>query len=237
MTGVGLYRDEAIVLRTQKLGEADRIITLDDGRIEETHRGMERLREELTALTSLFPRYPAALSTAATADGEPLETVRRRFQELREPLIPRAAEFAARNMSPPLMARARSLENQLHDLALCEETLGRLLVIFSDPPSDRMRQIGDSFFQPLEFLLATMAETGEASTADEIDLLLRLTEDRGELMTSLREGYFDSERGLTEEEKRFLFEMTELFAQAVYLIREWAESCRTWIKSESGPGA
>ncbi len=214
---------------------ADRIITLDDGRIEETHRGMERLRGELTALTALLPRYAAALSMAGTDGGEPLETLRLRFQGLREPLIPRAAEFAARKMAPPLIVRARSLENQLHDLALCEETLGRLLALLSDPPSDRMRRIGDTFFQPLEFLLATMADTGEASIVDEVDLLLRLTEDRGELMTGLRERYFASEPGLSEEEKRFLFEMTELFARTVYLIREWAVSCRIWIQSSSDP--
>ncbi|MHB8772602.1 MAG: ATP-binding cassette domain-containing protein [Syntrophales bacterium] len=217
---------------TRILDIADRIITLDDGRIEETHRGMERLREALTGLAALLPRYAEVLSAAAADRGKAHETVRRRFQELREPLMPRAAEFAARKMSPPLMAQARSLEKQLHDLALCEEALGRLLPLFSDPPSDRMRRIADTFFQPLEFLLATMAETGEASTAGEIDLLMGLTEDRGELMTSLRERYFGTESGLNEEEKRFLFEMTELFARVVYLIRQWAESCRVWMKGE-----
>ena len=30
---MALYRDEGVVLRTAKLGEADRIITLEDGRI------------------------------------------------------------------------------------------------------------------------------------------------------------------------------------------------------------
>ncbi|MDD5169507.1 MAG: ABC transporter ATP-binding protein [Syntrophales bacterium] len=39
---------------------ADRIITLEDGRIEETHRGMERLLEASTALTTLLPVYAAA---------------------------------------------------------------------------------------------------------------------------------------------------------------------------------
>ena len=222
----------AILLGTHDnriLDIADRIITLDDGRIEETHRGMERLREALSALIALLPRYAAAVSAAATDEEEPLETLRYRFQELREPLIARAAEFTARKMSPELMARARSLVKQLHDLALCEETLERLLVLFSNPPSDRMRRIGDTFFQPMEFLLSTMAETSYASIAGDIDLLMRLTEDRGDLMTSLRERFFDSEAGLDGEEKRFLFEMTELFARVVYLIREWADSCRVWI--------
>ncbi|WP_396954780.1 DNA repair protein RecO, partial [Nocardioides sp. J9] len=42
---VVLYRDEAIVLRTHKLGEADRIITLltrDNGRIRAVAKGVRR---------------------------------------------------------------------------------------------------------------------------------------------------------------------------------------------------
>ena len=42
---MGLYRDEAVVLRTQKLGEADRIITLltrDTGRVRAVAKGVRR---------------------------------------------------------------------------------------------------------------------------------------------------------------------------------------------------
>ena len=45
MVDVGLYRDEAIVLRTQKLGEADRIITLltrAHGRVRAVAKGVRR---------------------------------------------------------------------------------------------------------------------------------------------------------------------------------------------------
>jgi|GEM_PF-187230 len=220
---------------------ADRIITLDDGRVEETHIGMDRLGEAMTDLTALFPRYLAAIS-AATDGEETLRSLQHRFQELRDPLIHQAAEFAARRMSPLLMARARNLEKQLYDLALCEETISMLWVLFSTPPSDRMRNLGDSFFQSLEFLLITMAETCATPTADGVEMLLRLTENRGKLMTTLRERYFDSGASLDvngsggryqgseknlyldKEEKRHLFELTELFARTVYIIHKWAES-------------
>ncbi|MDD5169265.1 MAG: ATP-binding cassette domain-containing protein [Syntrophales bacterium] len=215
------------------LDVADRIITLDDGRVEETHRGMERLNDAITALSALFPAYVATISAEGTAKGEPLEVLQDRFQELREPLIPQASEFAARRMSPPLMTQARSLEKQLHDLALCEETLTRLVAIFAASPSEKMANLADAFFQPLEFLLATMVETRQDPTIEGIDLLLQLTEDRGQLMTSLRERYFASGPGLGEEEKQYLFELTDLFARIVYLIRAWVESWRVWAAPHS----
>ncbi len=36
---------------------ADRIVTLDDGRVEETNMGMDSLGEAMTDITALFPRY------------------------------------------------------------------------------------------------------------------------------------------------------------------------------------
>ncbi|MCE5333256.1 MAG: ATP-binding cassette domain-containing protein [Desulfobacteraceae bacterium] len=210
---------------------ADRIITLDEGRIEETHRGMERLREALTALTTMLPKYTSTLS-AETGEAESLQTLRLRFREAREPLLSSAAEFAARKMSPSLMGQARSLQDQLHDLALYEEALASLLLLLSAPPSEGMRSFGDSFFQSLEFLVITMAETAESPVYDGIDLFLQLTEDRESMMTGLREKYFDSVGGLEEAEKRYLFELTDLFTRTIYLMHQCALSWRVWQQTE-----
>lgn len=49
---MSLYRDEAIVLRTQKLGEADRIITMltrDHGRIRGVAKGVRRTKSKFGA--------------------------------------------------------------------------------------------------------------------------------------------------------------------------------------------
>ena len=49
MGAVGLYRDEGVVLRTQKLGEADRIITLltrAHGRVRAVGKGVRRTRSK-----------------------------------------------------------------------------------------------------------------------------------------------------------------------------------------------
>ncbi len=144
------YREGvAILLVTHDnriLDIADRIITLDDGRVEESHRGMERLNEAITTLSAMFSAYTATISAAATVKRDPLEVLQGRFQKLREPLLSLAAEFAAWKMSPTLMAEARSLEKQLYGLALCEETLIRLLALFSAPPSEKMASLADIFF-------------------------------------------------------------------------------------------
>ncbi len=55
--GVALYRDEAIVLRTQKLGEADRIVTLltrNRGRVRAVAKGVRKTTSRLGARVEPF---------------------------------------------------------------------------------------------------------------------------------------------------------------------------------------
>jgi len=49
---VALYRDNAVVIRTQKLGEADRIVTLfsrEHGRIRAVAKGVRRTKSKFGA--------------------------------------------------------------------------------------------------------------------------------------------------------------------------------------------
>jgi hypothetical protein len=124
------------------------------------------------------------------------------------------------------MSQAQNLERQLHDIALCEETLSEFLTRLSNPPSGQKSELDDSLFQSLEFLLITLEETANGQSADDVDMLLNLTEDRGKMMASLRERYFDPKSGLDEKEKLYLFETTNLFARMVFLIHELALSWR-----------
>ena len=50
---MALYRDEAVVLRTAKLGEADRIITLltrDHGKVRAVAKGVRRTKSRENAI-------------------------------------------------------------------------------------------------------------------------------------------------------------------------------------------
>ena len=62
---VSLYRDEGVVLRTQKLGEADRIITLltrSHGRVRAVGKGVRRTRQQVRGPAgAVHPRRPADL--------------------------------------------------------------------------------------------------------------------------------------------------------------------------------
>jgi len=71
--GVPLYRDEAIVLRTHKLGEADRIITLltrNHGRVRAVAKGVRRTTSKFGSRLEPFTHVELQL-----AEGRSLDTV------------------------------------------------------------------------------------------------------------------------------------------------------------------
>jgi len=68
---VGLYRDEAVVLRTQKLGEADRIVTLltrHHGRIRGVAKGVRRTSSRFGARLEPFAHVDVQLHTGRSLD-------------------------------------------------------------------------------------------------------------------------------------------------------------------------
>jgi len=68
---VGLYRDEAIVLRTQKLGEADRIITLltrSSGRVRAVAKGVRRTTSRFGSRLEPFTHVDLQLAEGRSLD-------------------------------------------------------------------------------------------------------------------------------------------------------------------------
>ena len=68
---VGLYRDDAIVLRTQDLGEADRIVTLltrRTGRVRAVAKGVRRTKSRFGARLEPFTHADLQLHTGRSLD-------------------------------------------------------------------------------------------------------------------------------------------------------------------------
>jgi len=71
MGQVNLYRDEGVVLRTQKLGEADRIITLltrEHGRVRAVAKGVRRTRSKFGSRLEPFNRVDVQFYAGRSLD-------------------------------------------------------------------------------------------------------------------------------------------------------------------------
>ena len=96
-TPKSLYRDEGVVLRTQKLGEADRIITLltrRHGKVRAVAKGVRRTKSKFGARLEPFSHVDLQLYTGRNLDivtqAESIRVLRQRRSSTTTPATPPA---------------------------------------------------------------------------------------------------------------------------------------------------
>ena len=155
---MGLYRDEAVVLRTQKLGEADRIVTLltrHGGRVRGVAKGVRRTSSRFGARLEPFAHIDVQLHTGRSLDVvTQVETLRPYGAEL-------SADYARWTAGQAMLETAERLTPEEREPA----TQQFLLVIGG------LRSLaGGEHDAPLildAFLLRSLAVAGWAASCDD----------------------------------------------------------------------
>jgi len=182
---VGIYRDDAIVLRTQKLGEADRIVTLlarRAGRIRAVAKGVRRTKSRFGARLEPFTHVDLLLYTGRSLDvitqadtvrpyGKPFATDYPRYTagtamlETAEKFTPVEKEPAMRQFLL-LVGGLRALGEGVHDprLVLDAYLLRSLAVAGFAPALDECAVCGTRAAAP-DDAQTSAAETSAAETS------------------------------------------------------------------------
>jgi DNA repair protein RecO (recombination protein O) len=155
---VSLYRDDGIVLRTQKLGEADRIVTIltrRNGRVRAVGKGVRRTRSRFGARLEPFTHVDLLLYTGRSLDViTQAETVR----AYGEPL---AADY------PRYTSGTAMLETAERFTPIEKEPLIRQFLLLVGG----LRALGERVHDPRlvldAYLLRTLAVAGYAPALDE----------------------------------------------------------------------
>ncbi len=83
--------------------------------------------------------------------------------------------------------------------------------------------------ESLHTLLLSALDAARSADPDEVDMLLRMTADRGDLMERLRRNLLSGPQPLDHQQKSHLFYLTSLFERSVWLLRQLA----TLLKSSA----
>lgn len=198
------------------LDVADRILTLEDGRMEENHRGLERTAEELKAGMGRIARYPSFFKNEVTNKDytEFSEETRYNLSQTRDCIH----ALVARRLCINVAGEAQSLAEMSEILCLLEQGVREFGILFNDAPAEIPGQLMESFFESLEFLLITAFETISSGKAEDIEALNRLTEDRGPLFETLRARSLERSSGTSQYIPDYLFDLTTLFARLIYFL-------------------
>jgi len=155
---VSLYRDDGIVLRTQKLGEADRIVTVltrRNGRIRAVGKGVRRTKSRFGARLEPFTHVDLLLYTGRSLDViTQAETVR----PYGEPLVADYPRYTSGTAMLETAERFTPMEK--------EPVIRQFLLLVGG-----LRALGDGEHDPRlvldAYLLRTLAVAGYAPSLDE----------------------------------------------------------------------
>jgi DNA repair protein RecO (recombination protein O) len=162
MGAMPLYRDEAVVLRTQKLGEADRIVTLltrRHGRVRAVAKGVRRTGSRFGARVEPFMQVDLQLHSAAVIGASSLDTVTQ--AETIAPFGERiAADYGRYTAGTAVLETAERLTSEEREPAL------RLYLLVVGA----LRALADEAHSPSlvldAFILRAMAVAGYEPTLD-----------------------------------------------------------------------
>ena len=204
------------------LDVADRIIRIEDGCLEETQISIERIMAQVRLLLGLLSQYPSCWLNQTSGKGLTLAELHAEFLHTASPLNRQVAELTRGQMPAGLAERAQALQEMLHHGLSLEETV----LTFGDGLFYECARVdavlADHLGQSMQFLLLTAAETMNDPGPEDVEMLQRLTQDRGELMDKLRDRYLAVPGGSGEEEAKTLFAATQNFARQVYFLRNVA---------------
>jgi putative ABC transport system ATP-binding protein len=206
------------------LDVADRILMLEDGEIEETHRGLDRIADSLTELMQLMARYTSALGDGA--DGGALDHLaewQTQFAQRHPEIHLAATAFVARRLNARMAREAARVLDTSEALRSLEEGLREFGTRLLARPARVSATLVDPYLQSLDFLMLTAAETMVEKGADDVDRLIQLTGDRSAVLESVRQGYFETSRELSGAERDYLFDLASLFARLVHSLRRLGE--------------
>lgn len=202
------------------LNVADRILTLDDGRMIETDAIFERLADELAVLFAGLPQVFAYFPE----DGPPrltdYEAQHQQFAAATEALNMRASDHVRLKLKPEATHRADALQQMLAAIRSLEALLGEFAGHLRSAPPELQRGTGNALQQALETVLLTAADALRTRDPDDIDILARIASDRSEAMKRLRDApSLRPGTTLESDEARgnALFALTNDFARLIYL--------------------
>jgi putative ABC transport system ATP-binding protein len=211
------------------LDVADRLTKIEDGSLEDSYVGMERLIEQLAGLSDRLSAYTDTLIDLDKGTSGELGALRARFAEEADELNSRMLGVVQGHLNPAMHERARTVQDLLGHLIAIEASLAAFVGQFNEEEAREVPGLGDRLAQSLQFLLLTAADVFKNQGAEDAALLLALTGDRGEAMNALRTGYFKSQPNVSDEARVWLFGVTNAFARNVYLVNQLAILLQHWV--------
>lgn len=213
-----LYRMLLGLFRPSEHEDLAKVQYIYDQALHEPDTAMDLVEKEQLRLAKRLPQYMEVLRAGAGTgpDHRPIHTA---FAAVALEVEAFLAELVKEPLQPETSGRVTNLQNRHSLLNYIEESLYSLTATLrGSGRSDKLQALVDRFVEGLDFVLLTALDAMESMDEFDIDLLITITADRGDLMEKIRKAYLASEEGLSYEDKSMLLHMTSLFERTVWMV-------------------
>jgi len=199
---------------TRILDAADRLLILEDGRMDKTNVGLNRATHETFVLIKLLAGYPAAFTSP-----EQIRAISEQFDAGLHRLLGAVATIARRGDTSERTMGWLTIAENLSSLRNCLDQISHCVL---RRPSAAASQT-EALRQRLDSLFFTAAETFENPALASLELLLQLSGENGPCMSSMRVEYLNSREALTPEASSFIFDLASIFSRTTYFLHKIAK--------------
>lgn len=178
---------------------------------------------EQRRLIGFFTRYFEPLRDPArqTTASRKLDTLHQAFGVLSARILEFVEQVGASSSSTGLYERTNMLINVQRRLEGIEETLYELAgTVQRTAPDTPLGELSETIVEAIDTVVLTLQEAVNTGDEFDLELLERMTGDRGEVLQRIRQTYLSGESAMQPEEKLSLLQMTNLCERLLWLLGE-----------------
>jgi phosphate:Na+ symporter len=209
---------------------------LHDQALRDPETALSLLDREQSRLFGQLPLYVQELRKVISGNGNPAyESIHGAFQTVAREIEAFAAELFRQAITAANSEKALNVQNRQKLLEGLEEVV-RELVLDLDHwvSSNGDATVRDAFVEALDTLLLTACDAADSKQTEDIELLIKITQDRGELLKAMRQNYMAKERGFTSEGRQLFLRITGRFETAVWVLSRVAQLQRQTLLIDEG---
>ena len=198
---------------------------LQDYTLRDPETALTLISKEQTRLLNRLPLYIEELRSASSGERKPAyDSVHSAFQTVAREIQAFASDLLSQKLTHETSERALNIQNKQTLLEGLEEIVYELVLSLDSWSKSVVGQrLKDTFVEGLDTILLVTCDAVESSDPHDIDLLIRITHDRSELLQKMRQNYLGSEEGLAANDRQIFLEITVLFERAVWILGRIAE--------------
>lgn len=198
---------------------------LHDQALRDPETALILLDREQSRLFGQLPLYIHELRKMISGNGKPAyESIHGAFQTVAREIDTFTAELFRQELTSAASKRALNVQNRQKLIEGLEEVIRELVLNLNQWALSQVdAALRDAFVEGLDTLLITACEAAESNQSADVELLIKITQDRSELLRAMRQNYIAEESRLAPAGRQLFLRITGLFETAVWLLSRMAQ--------------